>query len=183
MNEEYSEASLICHQPKKLQMLYEPLCLLYTLSQVRGDRIKPSEISHEGPGLTGPKCYRAFVDAIAYICAYRKEPGYVTAVALEETPNEIVVLLASNSGIDDKVTSLLEIVHGVLSWVISNKTVQLDTRDGQKVLKFLAGCVLSLNAPKIFQYYHQVNKTVSLVMDRLRTEPTLRGTRPFSFLP
>ncbi|KAJ5644783.1 hypothetical protein N7507_010794 [Penicillium longicatenatum] len=174
MNEEFAEASLICHQSKTLRLLYEPLCLLYTLSQVRGNRTKPSEISHEGPGLTGPRCYRNFVDAIAYICAYRKEPGYVTAAALEETPNEIVVLLAANSGVDDKVIGLLKTIHGILSWVISNHTVRLDTSEGQKVLKFLIGCVLSLNAPKVFQYYQQVNKTVSLVMDRLKTEPSLK---------
>ncbi|KAJ5556446.1 hypothetical protein N7494_000361 [Penicillium frequentans] len=177
MNEDLSEASLMPHQPRKLRLLYEPLCLLYTLSQVRGDRIKPSEILQEEPGLTGPKGYRAFVDAIAYICAYRKEAGYVTAVALEETPNEIVILLAANNDIDNKVISLLEIVHRILSWVISNHTVRLGEKEGQKVLKFLVDCVLSLNAPKIFQYYQQVNRTVSLVMDRLRTESTLKVLR------
>ncbi|KAJ5814099.1 uncharacterized protein N7503_000849 [Penicillium pulvis] len=179
MNEDISEASLMCHQPRKLRLLYEPLCLLYTLSQVRGDRIKPSEILQEEPGLTDPKRCRDFVDAIAYICAYRKEPGYVTAVALEETPEEIVILLAANSGIDSKVTSLLETIQRILSWVISNHTVRLDEKEGQQIFKFLADCVLSLNAPKIFQYYQQVNKTVSLVMDRLCTESTLKGTRPY----
>ncbi|KAJ6002677.1 hypothetical protein N7451_005224 [Penicillium sp. IBT 35674x] len=174
MNEDLSEASLICHQSSKLRLLYEPLCLLYTLSPVRGDRIKPSETLQEEPGLTGSKGYRAFVDAIAYSCAYRKEPGYVTAVALEETPNDIVVLLAANSDIDSKVTSLLETIHRILSWIISKHTFRLDTREGQRIFKFLSDRVLSLNAPKIFQYYQKVNKTVSLVMDRLCTESTLK---------
>ncbi|KAJ5384791.1 hypothetical protein N7517_002702 [Penicillium concentricum] len=157
-----------------MRLLYEPLCLLHTLSEVRGDRIKPGDISPEGPGLTAPRCYRSFVDAIAYICAYRKKPGYVTAAALEEAPDAIVVLLAANNGIDTAVVTLLEKVCMILSWIIDNPTVRLDTNEGREVMKILTAYVLDLNAPKIFEYYQQVNKLVSSVMERLNAESELK---------
>jgi hypothetical protein len=178
MSGEYSEASLISHQPKKLRLLYEPLCLLHTLSEVRGDRIKPGDISPEGPGLTAPRCYRSFVDAIAYICAYQKKPGYVTAAALEETPDAIVVLLAANNSIDTEIVTFLEKVLIILLWIIDHPTVRLDTNEGREVMKILTAQVLDLNAPKIFVYYQQVNKLVSLVMGRLNAESGLKGTQP-----
>ncbi|KAI2734488.1 hypothetical protein DTO013E5_9983 [Penicillium roqueforti] len=172
------EASLMEHQPKRLRLLYEPLCLLRILSEVRGDRIKPGDIFPEGPGLSATKSYRSFVDAIAYICAYRKRPGYVTAAALEQTPDAIVILLAANDGIDTAVVTLLEKVLIILSWIIENPTVRLDTKEGREVMKILTVHVLGLNAPKIFEYYQQVNKLVSLVMGRLNAEPKLKGTQP-----
>ncbi|CAG8095737.1 unnamed protein product [Penicillium olsonii] len=171
----YSEASLISHQPKRLRLLYEPLCLLHTLSEVRGDRIKPGDILSEGPGLTAPGRYRSFVDAIAYICAYRKKPGYVTAAALEEAPDAIVVLLAANNDIDTAVVTLLEKVVMILSWIIGNPTVRLDTNEARGAMKILTAYVLDLNAPKIFDYYQRVNKLVSLVMGRLNAEPGLKA--------
>ncbi|KAJ5436244.1 hypothetical protein N7445_007129 [Penicillium cf. griseofulvum] len=174
MSEEYSEASVIHHQDKRLRLLYEPLCLLHTLSEVRGDRIKPGDLSPKGPGLTAPRSYRSFVDAIAYICAYRKKPGYVTAAALEETPDAIVVLLAANNGIDTAVVTFLEKVLNILSWFIENPTVRLDMDEGRAAMKMLTEHVLNLNAPKIFKYYQQVNKLVSSVMGRLNAEPGLK---------
>ncbi|KAJ5817757.1 hypothetical protein N7447_007765 [Penicillium robsamsonii] len=162
---------LIAHQPRKLRLLYEPLCLLHTLSEVRGDRIKPGE---ESMGSTQPKYYRNFVDAIAYICAYQKKPGYVTAVALEETPDAIVILIAANGGIDRAVRTLLEDVCLIILWIVENSTLQLNTEEGQGVMKILTDYVLPLNAPKIFEYYQQVNKSVSSVMGGLNTEPGLK---------
>ncbi|KAJ6024630.1 hypothetical protein N7540_005427 [Penicillium herquei] len=178
MEEEALEASLISHQPRRLRLLYEPLCLLHSLGEVRGDRIKPGELSHEGSGLTGPRCYRSFVDAIAYICAYRKEPDYVTAAALEDTPDAIVVVLAANGGIDRDVVIFLEtVVLVILSWVVKNYRISLVKKEGQKVMKVLADYVLSLNAPKIFQYYQQVNKAVSSLVQRLSNEPGLKDDK------
>ncbi|KAJ5192197.1 hypothetical protein N7449_008339 [Penicillium cf. viridicatum] len=174
MDQEHPQALLIAHQPKKLRLLYEPLCLLRTLSEVRGDRIKPGDISSEFPGSTAPKCYRAFVDAIAYICAYQKKPGYVTAAALEEAPDAIVILLAANDGIDMAVLALLEKVRVILLWIVEKSAVQLDTKEGRGIMKILTDYVLSLNTPKIFEYYQQVNKSVSNVVDQLNAEPGLR---------
>ncbi|KAJ5496812.1 hypothetical protein N7463_008799 [Penicillium fimorum] len=165
---------LIAHQPRKLRLLYEPLCLLHTLSEVRRDRIKPGDVSYETVESNQPKYCRNFVDAIAYICAYQKKSGYVTAVALEETPDAIVILLAANNGIDTAVQNLLEKVSVIILWIVQNSTVQLDTKEVQGVMRILTHYVLSLNAPKIFEYYQQVNKSVSSVMGRLKTEPGLK---------
>ncbi|KAJ5729091.1 uncharacterized protein N7483_003599 [Penicillium malachiteum] len=148
MKEEALEAS---HQPRRLRLLYEPLYLLHSLGEVRRDWIKPGEVSHEDLGSTGPRCYQNFVDAIAYICAYRKEPEYVTAAALEDTPDAIVVFLAANGGIDrDVVIFLKNVVLVILSWVIKNHSISLVKTEGQKVMKVLADHVLSLNAPESF---------------------------------
>lgn len=173
---ENSSEGLINHKPKELRRLYEPLCLLHSLSEVRGDRIKPSDVSHDGPGSTGPRGYRRFVEAMAYICAYKKKSGYVTAVALEDTPQAIVVLLASNDGIDPQVISFVRRVLKILSWVIENHTIQFNEPEGQKVLKILSNFVLDLNTPKIYEYYQQVMKTVSKAMQWVEPASGLKGT-------
>lgn len=175
MDQEHPQALLIDHQPRKLRLLYEPLCLLHTLSEVRGDRIKSGDVSSEFPESSAPKCYRAFVDAIAYICAYQKKPGYVTTAALEEAPDAIVILLAANDGIDMTVLALLEKVRVILLWIVENSAVQLDTKEGRGIMKILTDYVLSLNTPKIFEYYQQVNKSVSSVVGQLNAEPGLKG--------
>ncbi|KAJ5987979.1 hypothetical protein N7481_003189 [Penicillium waksmanii] len=175
MNEESAEASLMAYKDKRLRLLYEPLGLLHALGEVRGDRIKTSDLNDEGRGLSGPRCHRNLVDAISYICAYRKEPGYVTAAAIEEAPDAIVVLLAANGGIDVKVVTFLETVLKILSWVIKNPSgVRLTKTEGRKIMKILAEHVLAFNAPKIFQYYLQVSKMVPSLLMRLSTEPALK---------
>lgn len=164
------------HESKKLRLLYEPLCLLHSISEIRGDRIKPDDLSHESPALTGPRLYRRFVEAMAYICAYKKRPGYVTAVALEDTPEKIVVLLAANNDIEQQVIHFVEKVLKVLSWVIENHAVRQNTLDGQRVMQILTENVLEFNTPKIYEYYQQVIKVVSTVMQQENLASGLEGT-------
>jgi hypothetical protein len=115
---------------------------------------------------------------MAYICAYKKKPGYVTAVALEDTPEAIVVLLASNDGIDPQVISFVQHVRTILSWVIENHTIQFNKPEGQKVLKVLSEFVLKLNTPKIYEYYQQVMKTLSKAMQWVKPASGLKGAWP-----
>jgi hypothetical protein len=176
MAEESSEG-LMTHGSKKLRRLYEPLCLLHSISEIRGDRIKPGDLSHESPAFTGPKLYRRFVEAMAYICAYQKKPGYVTAVALEDTPENIVVLLAANNDVDQQVIHFVEKVLKVLSWVIENHAVRQNTLEGQRIMQILTELVLKFNTPKIYEYYQQVIKVVSTVIQQQENlVPGLEGT-------
>src|SRR5271170_2740078 len=98
---------------KVIRRFYEPLLLLHALDKIRGGRIK-AEIVSDNTGINHTQIRRSFADAIAYICAYKKGPGYVTAAALEKTPQGVVVWLAANNGIGQNVTEFLD---GILARV------------------------------------------------------------------
>jgi len=85
---------------KVTRRFYEPLLLLHALGPIRGERIK-SEIMPDDPESNHIQLRRSFTNAIAYICAYQKEPDYVTAAALEKTSQGIVVWPCTNVDIEE----------------------------------------------------------------------------------
>lgn len=140
---------------KLLRRFYEPLLLLSALGQIRGQRIKPeSDANCISPNIQ--KLRRSFVDGIAYICAYEKGPRRVTAAALEQTPQGILVWLAANQNIGEKVIQFLE---NILSDI--QRIAELDDREsrqlkGEQMLEDLTSKIVAFNAPRIQTYYEQV---------------------------
>ncbi|OJI84215.1 hypothetical protein ASPTUDRAFT_120671 [Aspergillus tubingensis CBS 134.48] len=155
------------HSPRRLRRLYEPLSLLQTLGNVRGWRIRAPDIPQDYSGFNAIKSHRSFVDALAYACAYKKEPAYVTAVALEKRPEEIVVWLAANKNVEDTVVSFAQDVLRIVQWLARNPSAQLGTEDGQQTLNLLTSRVLCFNAPKIYAYYEQVMRAAPQVIAKL----------------
>ncbi|RAH56544.1 hypothetical protein BO85DRAFT_450568 [Aspergillus piperis CBS 112811] len=155
------------HSPRRLRRLYEPLSLLQTLGNVRGWRIRAPDIPQDNSGFNAIKSHRSFVDALAYACAYKKEPAYVTAVALEKRPEEIVVWLAANKNVEEAVVSFAQDVLRIVQWLASNPSAQLGTKDGQQALNLLTSRVLRFNAPKIYAYYEQVVRAAPRVIAKL----------------
>ncbi|KAI2847850.1 hypothetical protein CBS147343_9232 [Aspergillus niger] len=147
---------LMSHSSRRLRRLYEPLSLLQTLGNVRGLRIRACDIPQDNSGFNAIKSHRSFVDALAYACAYKKEPAYVTAVALEKRPEEIVVWLAANKNVEETVVSFAQDVLRIVQWLARNPSAQLSTEDGQRSLNLLTSRVLHFNAPKIYAYYEQI---------------------------
>ncbi|KAF7183830.1 hypothetical protein CNMCM7691_004252 [Aspergillus felis] len=168
MNEETPVDPLMSHPITRLRRLYEPLSLLMTLGEVRGNRIKPFNIPQDNSGFNAIKSHRSFVDALAYACAYKKEPAYVTAVALEKRPEEIVVLLAANKGVEDSVVRFVHDILKIVQWLARKPSAQLSSEDGLAALQFLTSKVLRFNAPKIYAYYRAiVDKAAPAVMGKL----------------
>ncbi|GFG10242.1 hypothetical protein IFM5058_04826 [Aspergillus udagawae] len=152
----------------RLPLLYEPLSVLITLGEVRGSRIKPISVPQDNSSFNVFNSHRSFVDALAYACAYKKEPAYVTAVALEKRPEEIVVLLAANKGVDDSVVRFVHDILRIVQWLATNPSAQLSSEDGTAARQLLTSKVLRFNAPKIYTYYETiVKKAAPAVMRKL----------------
>lgn len=161
---------------RRSRLLYEPLSLLNTLGPTRGDRIKPDTIPPHGEGFSPIQSQRSFVDAIAYICAYKKGPAYVTAAALEKDPEKIVLWLAANKGVEHAVMEFLEPVLKIISWLVDKKSANLSNKDGASALGFLARLTLRFNSSRIFSYYHEIVSLVAPdVVPMLARDPKFRG--------
>lgn len=143
-------------RPKIIRRFYEPLLLLDALGQVRGDRIKPERDSSDDCAELC-KHYRAFVDGIAYCCAYKKEPDNVTAAALESTPDSVIVWLAANEGVEERVLlflrSLLDQVHRVTLYENVNDTSAVYS----KAVNAAIDLIVIFSYPRI-KYYFQIIK-------------------------
>ncbi|KAH7021755.1 hypothetical protein B0J12DRAFT_687231 [Macrophomina phaseolina] len=90
-----------------LSRFYEPLVLLRTLGQTRGERIsRPS--SGEPVDLANCQLRRSFLDYLAYTCDYEKGGDTVTAIALERTPQGPIYWISANKNLGQKVIQFLE---------------------------------------------------------------------------
>ena len=97
------------HEEKRLREFYQIVFLLSSLEPRRGNRIKRG-ISAEQETITVAEHRRNVADALAYISAYDKKPGHVTAVALGMEKGGLVVWIAANQEVDPKVKNFLTIV-------------------------------------------------------------------------
>ncbi|PKY08129.1 hypothetical protein P168DRAFT_9359 [Aspergillus campestris IBT 28561] len=175
MYDETPEDPVLEQRQSRLRLLYEPLSLLDTLDQTRGDRIRPDDVpSHDAEfSLIGSQ--RSFVNAIAYICAYKKGPAYVTAAALEKAPEEIVLWLAANKGIEPAVIDFLNPVVKIITWLVGKTSARLENEEGASALNLLTGKTLSFNSPRIYSYYCQiVNHAAPDVVPELARDPRFR---------
>ena len=85
--------------PKLLKRFYEALVMLAILGKNRGDRMKEEEIC-SGHDIRGQR--RQFLRHLAYLCDFDKGGDAATAIALQQTPQEVVYLFASNKTPDSK---------------------------------------------------------------------------------
>lgn len=160
---------------KVLRRFYEPLLLLKALDPIRGERIKPESIHSDSPNLQ--KLRRSFVDGIAYICAYKKGPDHVTAAALERTPQEVKVWLASNKNIDDSVIHMLQRVLYDVQCIARLDSRESRQRLGEQTLDRLTSDIVDFNAPRISTYYKEVAlRCVPECLKVIRSSLTRNGT-------
>lgn len=184
MYDESPEDLVLEQQQSRLRLLYEPLSLLDTLDQTRGDRIRPDDVPSHGAKFSLINSQRSFVNAIAYICAYKKGPAYVTAAAFKKAPEEIVLWLAANQGIELAVIDFLNPVVKIITWLVGKTSARLKNEEGASALSHLTGITLSFNSPRIFSYYRQiVNQAAPDVMPELARDPRFRGLSPVLQLP
>jgi hypothetical protein len=146
------EGKLIELRRKVLRRFYEPLLLLHSLGQVRGARTKP-ELHFDSSGPNHQKIRRSFADGIAYICAYDKGPDYVTASALEKSPEGIIVWLAANAEIKPKVITFLERTLDDLSHIAAQGDSSDRQRTGLQSQENILTRIVAFNQNRIQAYY------------------------------
>ena len=93
---QYRNQNTIDSRRKVLRRFYEPLLLLEALKRVSQTHSRPDADEPMSSSTTGLR--RAFVDGIAYLCAYERFSNNVTATALAKTPHGLVLWLATNGG-------------------------------------------------------------------------------------
>lgn len=140
---------------KVLRRFYEPLLLLNALDSIRGGRIK-AEIVSDNTGINHTQIRRSFADAIAYICAYKKGPNYVTAAALEKTPQVVVVWLAANSGIGQNVTDFLDCILARVQEVANRDDVEDREQAAHLATEELSSLITKFLTPKLEIYRNTI---------------------------
>src|SRR5271168_1361692 len=106
-------------EPSNAETLRKMLFLLETLDPIRGPRAQ-SFTSGTDTGGDQTSIRRSFVEAIAYICAYQRGSQHVIAAALQQKSTGIILWLACNGAIDEKVKDFLNSLLNKL-----RETVQL----------------------------------------------------------
>lgn len=136
---------------KVIRRFYEPLLLLHALGPIRGGRTK-AELVSENIGINHTQLRRSFADAIAYICAYKKGPDYVTAAALEKTPQGVVVWLAANSEIGEGVVVFLDAVLAHVRDVVDKDGVEDRQQTAQLATEKLSSMITDFHMPRLEVY-------------------------------
>lgn len=142
--------ALVPMRRKVERRFYEPLLLLSALGQMRGERTITDTLCPNSQ-----KLRRNFVDGIAYICSNEKGSKSVTAVAIEKTPQGIVVWLAANKKIGKKVVQFLESVLSDIQQISSPSDKDSRQKEGERMKEGLASNIVDFNTPRIGFYYRQ----------------------------
>lgn len=169
-------------RPKVLRRFYEPLLLLNSLGQIRGERIKAETNSFSSsPNIQ--KIRRSFVDGIAYICAYQKGPSWVTAAALEKTPEGVTVWLAANEDIGGNVIGFLQKVLSDIQKIAALDDRESRLREAERIKEPLTSRIIAFNAPRIETYFDRVKRKhvpeCLKIMDEERKSNGMSTTRHF----
>ena len=136
---------------KVLRRFYEPLLLLNALGSVRGKPIKP-EASADSTGADVLKLRRSFLDGIAYICAFEKFTGCVTAAGLENTPSGPVLWLAANGGITPTVLLFAEDVLATIHSLAAHDPKEKRQDEAEQVQPDLLRRVVTFNVRRLQSY-------------------------------
>jgi hypothetical protein len=137
---------------KVVHNFYEPLLLLNALGQVRGKRIKP-ELNLDSPTSDHQRARRSFADGIAYICAYDRGPDFVTAAALENSPQGVIVWLAFNANVECNVPKFLQGILNDLAAIAEQNTGTERLQKGSQIRESLLTRIITFNEARISAYH------------------------------
>jgi len=143
-------------EPSNAETLRKLLFLLHTLDPTRGPRAQ-SVISGTDTGENQTSIRRSFVDAVAYICAYKRGPR-VIAAALQQKATGITLWLAGNGAVDKKVK---EFINPLLNKLMEMPPLGRHMNVDQEVLSSankLLPDIIAFQTPRIRVYYTLVKK-------------------------
>ena len=155
-----NEEALVPMRRKVERRFYEPLLLLSALGQMRGERVK-AEIITDTLCPNIQQIRRNFVDGIAYICSFEREPKRVTAVAMEKRPQGIIVWLAANENIGEKVVQFLGSVLSNIHQISAPPDREDRLKESGRIREELVSRIIDFNTPRIITYYGLVLSTLT----------------------
>ena len=166
---------------KVTRRFYEPLLLLHALDPIRGRRTKAAVVS-DSTEINHTQLRRSFADAIAHICAYKKGPDYVTAAALEKTPQGVVVWLAANSEIEEEVKVFLDAVLALVQNVVDRDDGEDRQQAAQLTTKQLSSMITDFHMPRLKVYHTKIVKDLIEPCQKVLAEYCKRHCMLFSLL-
>lgn len=100
-----------------LKRYIQAVALLYILDPVRGEPTAYG-LDHDSTSVHGSfdlSLKRKFLDAIALICAFEKDPSCISAACFDkESPDETTIRIASNGGVAAETLICLEDIMSLL---------------------------------------------------------------------
>jgi hypothetical protein len=160
-------------------VFYQTLLLLETLDPIRGEKAA-SGTTDGDTRLDHSSVRRAFVDAIAYICAYSWRADNVAAAALQQNPIGITVWLAGNDAIEPKVLAFLRSILSDLTEIARLDCDIAITRAELLRTQTLLPNIIAFETPKLHKYYKLImDKYISPCLELIRTALSQGNSGPF----
>lgn len=164
-----SPKSFMNHKPKELCRLYEPLSTLCALHEQISDEKNP--IPTEGRGMGIQQRRRDFVNAIAYLGAFKKDCDLAVAMR-KDNCGKAVVTVAGTRDIDQDIipflTDLSEMVKKGISGPLGHDTKQ-------SVLSVFSDYVMQHHKENIFERYRDMMKDIAPICLRLMTNESQKA--------
>lgn len=142
------------HKPKELRRLYEPLSALRALYEQIADGKKP--ILTEGRGMGIQQRRRDFVNAIAYLCAFKKDCELAVAVRKNDCGKAVITVAGSRDIGQDVIPFLVG-----LSTMLEDISEPLDHDTKQSVLSVFSDYVMEYHKENIFECYRDMMKDIA----------------------
>lgn len=139
---------------KVLRRFYEPLLLLEALKRVSQTSPRPDADEPMSSSTTGFR--RAFVDGIAYLCAFERFSDNVTAAALAKTPHGLVLWLATNGGVSRPTIVFLEAMLQDLHRIAAQEAPIDRQNMAAQITPSLLRQAVAFGAPRLQKYVKSI---------------------------
>lgn len=147
-----------------LSRFYEPLVLLRTLGQTRGQHV-----SHADYSSTETSARRQFLNDLAFMCDFEKGGDTVTAAAIQNLPEQAIIWIAANTNHDEKVVKFISSILRKLKGILPNTTVDKAQVD------LIAFKCIEFNKNRIKAYKRLLQKHVQQSLEILKSDPNHKG--------
>jgi hypothetical protein len=139
-------------EPSNAETLRKLLFLLNALDPIRGPRAQ-SFTRGTDTRVDQTSIRRSFVEAIAYICAYKRGPDHVIAAALQQKSTRITLWLVGNKAIDERVKEFLNPLLNKLTETM--RPLDSHIAESLSANKLLPD-IIAFQTPRIRVYYRLV---------------------------
>lgn len=157
------------HKPKELRRFYEPLSTICALYEQMPDAKNP--ILTEGHGLGIRQRRRDFVNAIAYLGAFKEDCDLAVAVSKDDY-GCAVVKIAGSRDIDQDVIPFLE----DLLKLVTKSTSERPSHDAkQSILSLLSEYVMKFHNKSIFERYGELLRDIAPICLRMMMDESQKA--------
>ena len=154
---------------KLLRRSYEPMLLLKLLDPVRGEHVGRST-DRERSALSPTELRRSFADKLAYLCDFKKGGDTTTAIALQSTPQGVVIHCASNDPMKPRVIDFIRSTLNLLSTVNEENHTDIETEIFKKAI--------TLGRVRLRQYGNFTNRLIVKCLKHLQRASDVHSLLP-----